>query len=327
MMHIMDRLKYLGLLVLLLFEVSGMAQQLPLYSQFRNAEGLINPASVNSDFFLSEYNVNFAASYRAQWINQEETPRTLFLSGEYISTFGGNFELLSGIQFLQDQTGPFSLNGVYGRIGSLLTEDPYWGAFGIGLSFGLINYRVSANRIVWKDIDDPQIPLNNLQFNRPDIGMGLYYYKRLGGRFLYQDNIYAGISVPQLLGSTYTIEDGSNEVPITRPNHFYATAGWYHFLNEQAFLELSTWMRYVEGAPFNVTLNARFQLGRTVWFGGGVNINGLISLETGINVPGLLGKDTNFRLGYAFDYNTSAFDLPLGTSHELTFAIQFDTYD
>lgn len=76
------------------------AQQLPYYTQFRNFQSIINPGSVSSDFFLYEYNVSIAANYRAQWISQAETPRTAFLSGEYISDWGGAFKLMGGAMIL-----------------------------------------------------------------------------------------------------------------------------------------------------------------------------------------------------------------------------------
>ena len=303
-----------------------LAQQLPFYTQYRHAQAFINPASVNADFFLYEYNVNLNAAYRAQWISNQETPRTMQFSGEYITDFGGAFELVTGMMLFQDRTGPMSLNGAYGRIGSLFTRDPYFGAFGVGFSFGMAQYRVEASRIVWKDPDDPNIPLNDISVSRPDLGCGLFYYKRVGGGYFYQDNIYFGLSVPQILSPEAVVLADGRTTSIKRVPHAYFTSGWYHYFNQDAFLELSLWSKYVQGAPLNLDLNARFQPGRTIWFGAGGNINGMVHLEGGLNIPELFWKDTNFRIGYSFDYSLSAFGLPLGTSHEINIALQFDTY-
>jgi type IX secretion system PorP/SprF family membrane protein len=302
------------------------AQQLPYYTQFRNYQSLINPASVNSEFFLYEYNVSVQANYRAQWIAQEETPRTMQFSGEYISDFGGAFELIAGAALLQDRTGPQSLTGTYARIGSIFAKDPYQGAFSIGFSFGAVQYRVSADRLVWKDPDDPNIPENNISVSRPDIGVGLFYYRRLKNGLFTEDNIYFGLSVPQILGTEPIVQTPDNTVSLSRVPHFFGTAGWYHFINEDAFFEVSGWLKYVDGAPLNLDLMGRFQPTRTFWVGGGFNLNGIVHLEAGLNVPGFVLNDANLRIGYAFDYNISAFNIPFGTSHEITLAYMFDTY-
>ena len=316
----------LGCFFCFFFPKDVFGQQLPYQTQFRQFQAIINPASVNSDFFLYEYNVSVTSTYRMQWIDQPETPRTLHLSTEYISNFGGAFELVGGLSILQDRTGPFSTQGVYGRIGSLFTDDPYFGAFSIGFSFGVVDYRVTANRIAWRDPDDPSIPLFDFATSRPDIGVGLFYYKRLQGGYFDEDNIYFGLSVPQLFNQNTVVPVQDNLVPLTRTPHFYATAGWYHFFNSDAFFEASFWGKYVEGAPFNLQVTGRFQPTRSFWAGAGFNLNGIVHIETGFNIPGILFEDSNLKIGYAFDYNISAFGLDFGSSHELSMAILFDSF-
>lgn len=320
------KLLFLLSTVLLYTGQALQAQQLAFYNQYRNAQAFINPASVNSDFFLYEYNLNINSTYRAQWITQEGTPRSLQASAEYITDFGGSFELLLGGQVMQDRTGPFGLSGAYGRIGSLFSEDPYWGAFGVGFTFGYVQYTVSASDIIWKDIDDPEILLNDFRFGRPDLGFGLFYYKRLGSIYSARDNIYIGLSVPQILSAQDVIVQDNQQAGIQRIPHYYLSGGWYHFFNADSFLELSSWLKYVEGSNLNADVNARFQPGRTIWFGGGFNFNGLVHLEGGLNIPELMGRNSNLKIAYSFDYSLAALGLQLGTSHELTMALQLATY-
>ena len=73
--------KICPLVCALLFCSTLVAQQLPLFAQYRNASGLINPASINAEYFLYEYDLNFNASYRSQWQQQPETPRTMQVTG------------------------------------------------------------------------------------------------------------------------------------------------------------------------------------------------------------------------------------------------------
>jgi type IX secretion system PorP/SprF family membrane protein len=321
------RILHLYILSFVAFVSSIKAQQLSYYTQFRNAQSILNPASVNSDYFLYEYNTSIQATYRGQWVENPETPRHALLSGEYITNMQGEraFELLTGGHIVQDQIGPFSTTGYYGRLGGLFTEDPYFGAFSVGMSIGALQYQVRADRLKWADPGDLNVPEQNVNRTTLDIGIGAFYYKRLQGGNVDGDNIYAGFSVPQLLGNDVgfkTLEP--RQVRFLQAQHFYLTGGWYHFINDEAFLEVSAWAKHTKGVPFNLSLIGRFQPKRTVWFGGGFNINGMTHLEIGVNIPNMLFQDSNMKIAYAIDYNIAAFGLPLGTSHEVTLAYMFD---
>jgi type IX secretion system PorP/SprF family membrane protein len=304
------------------------AQQLPYQTQFRQLYAYINPASVSSDYFLYEYNASVNASYRLQWAAQPQTPRTFHLAGEYIHNSGSRdaaFNLAGGAMLLRDRVGPLGLTGAYARVASLFANDPYFGAFSAGFSFGMTQYRILHDRIVWETLDDPDIPLDDISTTKPEVGLGIYYFKRLRRGKLAGDNFYAGLSVPQLWAAHVEVSSQDNSVPLTRIPHFYLTSGWYHFFNEESFFEIGVWAKYVNGAKLNVHLTGRFQPLRTFWVGGGFNPNGLMHLETGFNLPGFLAENGALKIGYAFDYNITAFDLPLGSSHELHLSYLLDT--
>lgn len=309
--------------------IAGLnAQQLPYQTQFRQLYAYINPASISSDYFLYEYNAAINASYRLQWAAQPQTPRTFHLAGEYIhnnNARGAGFNLAGGAMLLRDRVGPLSLTGGHVRLSSLFSGDPYFGAFSAGFSLGATQYRLLHDRIVWESLNDPNIPLEDIATTKPEIGVGIYYFKRLRKGKLSGDNFYTGLSVPQLWAAHDVVNSLGKKIPITRVPHLYMTGGWYHFFNEDSFLELGFWAKYAPGAPFNVHITGRFQPMRTFWVGGGFNPNGLAHLETGFNLPGFIAPDGNLKVGYAFDYNISAFGLPLGPSHELHLSYLFDT--
>lgn len=322
-------MKYTYLLSALL-QLPGwvFAQQLPYQTQFRQLYSYINPASVSSDYFLYEYNTSINASYRLQWAAQPQTPRTFHMSGEYIhnnNNRDAGFNLAGGATILQDRVGPLGTTAVQARVASLFAKDPYFGAFSVGFSFGMTQYRLLHERIVWETLDDPNIPLADISTTRPELGLGAYYFKRIRKGKLRGDNFYAGVSVPQLWAAQVDVASLGNEVPVTRIPHVYLTGGWYHFFNEDSFIEVSTWAKYTNGARPNVHLTGRYQPIRPFWLGAGFNPNGLVHLETGFNLPGFLAENGSLKIGYAFDYNISAFDLPLGSSHELHLSYLFDT--
>lgn len=328
MMKIINMKKILSLLGLFLWPFLAQAQQLPYQTQFRQLYAYINPASISSDYFLYEYNASVNASYRLQWAEQPQTPRTFHLAGEYIHNSGRRgegFNLAGGAMLLRDRIGPLSLTGAYARVASLFAQDPYFGAFSAGFSVGATQYRLLHDRIVWETFDDPDIPLGDISTTQPEVGVGVYYYKRLRKGPLQGDNFYGGLSVPQLWAANVDVSSFGNQVPVTRIPHLYLTGGWYHFFNEDSFLEIGVWSKYTKGARPNIHLTGRFQPVRTFWVGGGFNPNGLVHLETGFNLPGFITEEGSLKIGYAFDYNISAFDLPFGASHELHISYLLDT--
>ncbi len=321
-------MKYTAILLFLTFSTALTAQQLPYQVQFRQMYSYINPASVNSDYFLYEYNTALNTSYRMQWSAHPQTPRTIHASVDFIHdnhNRGRGFNLASGVMLLQDRTGPLSLTGAHVRIASLFAEDPYLGAFSLGFNAGATQYRLQHERILWEDLTDGSIPTEDIATTRPEVGVGAFYYKRLKKGRLKGDNIYAGLSVPQLLAARVQVQSGTNQVPVTRVPHVFFTGGWYHFFNAESFLETTIWVKDATGARTNVHLLARFQPMRTFWVGGGFNPNGLVHLEAGFNLPGFLAENGALKIGYAYDYNITTFELPFGSSHELHLSYLFDT--
>jgi type IX secretion system PorP/SprF family membrane protein len=317
----LNRLPLISCCTFLLFSTQTDAQQLSYFTQFRNAQGILNPASVNSDYFLYEYNTAVQATYRGQWVENPETPRTALLSVEHITDMRGEraFELLMGGYIQQDRTGPLSSTGYYGRFGSIFTQDPYFGAFSVGMTVGALQTRVDAMGLRWTDPDDPSVPDQNARQTTLDIGLGGFYYKRLQRG----DNIYAGVSVQQLTGNDIQYSIPDKTVVKKQEPHFYLTAGWYHFVSEDSFWEVSAWAKHTKGSAFNLSMIGRFQFTRTIWVGGGFNLNGMTHLEAGFNIPNMLFDNSNLKIAYGVDYNLSAFGLPLGTSHEVTLAYMF----
>jgi type IX secretion system PorP/SprF family membrane protein len=319
------KIKYLILLLLLpdiLF-----SQQLPYQTQFRQMYAFINPAAVSSDYFLYEYNASLHSSYRLQWSGQPQTPRTFLLGGEYIVNNkhrDDGFNLATGGMLLRDRVGPLSLTGCSARIAGLFAADPYLGAFSAGFSIGATQYRLLHDRIVWETLDDQLVPLTDISITRPEVALGIYYFKRLRNGRLAGDNFYAGASVPQLLAAQTDVASLDHLVPITRIPHLYLTGGWYHFFNEDSFIEAGFWAKFTNGARSNIHLNFRFQPIRTFWAGAGFNPNGLVHLETGFNLPGFINENGSLKIGYAFDYNISAFDVNFGASHELHISYLLD---
>jgi type IX secretion system PorP/SprF family membrane protein len=310
------------LLFYLLLAATGLsAQQLSLFTQYRENTTLINPAAVESDFLAYGQNISFGASYRAQWVGLDNAPTTQTVRGTYLATGMSGVALQAGGHIINDQTGPTGFTGFYGRIAGIVTDDPEYGGFSVGLSAGFVQYRIRASDLDLRDEGDVIGSVDQSQMN-PDVGVGVFFYKAIGGRFV--DNyIYGGISVPQVLGLDLTFKDDQNDFTTQRVRHYYGLLGFYKFFDNGSFLEPSVWVKYVENAPTNVDVNLRYQLPVALWIGAGGSTAGTVHLETGFVLGENVGFDNFVRLGYGYDYSFSSFGPSAGSTHELNVAFSF----
>ncbi len=310
------------LLLCLLLAATGLtAQQLSLFTQYRENTTLINPAAVESDFLAYGQNISFGASYRAQWVGLDNAPTTQTVRGTYLAAGMSGVALQAGGHIINDQTGPTGFTGFYGRIAGVLTDDPEYGGFSVGLSAGFVQYRIRASDLDLRDEGDVIGSVDQSQMN-PDVGVGVFFYKAIGGRFV--DNyIYGGVSVPQVLGLDLTFKDDQNDFTTQRVRHFYGLLGFYKFFDNGSFLEPSVWVKYVQNAPTNVDVNLRYQLPVALWIGAGGSTAGTVHLETGFVLGENVGFDNFVRLGYGYDYSFSSFGPSAGSTHELNVAFSF----
>ncbi|MFK7807061.1 MAG: PorP/SprF family type IX secretion system membrane protein [Saprospiraceae bacterium] len=298
------------------------AQQLPLFTQYRENTTLINPASFNHDYLLNEHNISFGASYRRQWTDLKSGPQTQTVRGEYIFDDIGNFALVAGGYLLNDKTGPTGLTGVYGRFAGVITDDPYYGGLSIGLSAGAVQYRVNINEIRLRDPNDV-LGMDDQSQIHPDVGFGVYAYKLLdGGGFLDESHVYAGLSVPQVIGLDLEFKEEGADFSTKRIQHFYGQVGLYKYIGD-GFIQPSAWVKYVPNAPVNVDFNLRYQMQGSFWLGAGASTAGNAHIETGLLIGEGAGFDSNFRIGYGFDYSFSSFGPFAGGTHEINLSYSF----
>jgi hypothetical protein len=98
-------------------------------------------------------------------------------------------------------------------------------------------------------------------------------------------------------------------------------AGWYWFTGSDSYLEVSSWVKYVEGAPLNADINLRYQLPSAPYLGAGFSTASNFTFEAGINVGQSYNADTHFRIGYAYGYSFRSFGPSVGGTHEIQLAV------
>jgi len=305
----------------------GSAQQLPLFTQYREMAGFINPAAVPLDHLLYNYHIFIGSSARFQWVSKENTPRTQTLHGEWIGK-GDAFALMAGGYLLNDQAGRIGTTGMYGRLGSIFFGDQEEGGISTALSFGGLQYRVNPVGLRAKDPDDDAAqPFSAIS---ADVGLGVFGWKKLGGGSYVGNNIlYGGISVPQLIGAKSTLttfravtsggDSVSRSLNYAQRQHFYLQGGYVQRFTESSFIDFVCWVKYVHNAPIHVDFTARYQPFDYLWFGLGFNTAYNLHIDTGV----YFNEAKSIRLGYGFDYNLSPKLLYFGNSHEINLSFAF----
>jgi len=300
------------------------AQQLPLFTQYRSSQGLLNPASINGDYFAYENNLSFGASYRNQWTGIDNNPTTQMIQGEYFSAGRGDLNYVAGGYLMNDQTGPTGFTGIYGRFATVISDNPRFGGISIGLNLGVNQYRVDGTQIRLKDEGDLIGQQNYTQWF-PDAGLGVFAYTTLEGGLLDDDILFGGLSVPQVIGLDLAFQTEEGTFHTRRVQHIYLNGGLYHFINDDSFLEFSTWMKYVPNAPFNFDANVRYQMAGNFWGGLGGSSAGNVHIEAGFILGGNLGFSNTVKIGYGYDYSISSFGPYVGPTHELNLAVSLDS--
>lgn len=306
-----------------LIGVTAQAQQMPLFTQYREMQGVINPAAINYGFFTDQHKGSVGVSFRRQWVDMPGPPTTQILRGEYFAADHTGVTILAGGYLMNDQTGPTGFTGLYGRIAGVITSDAEFSGLSIGLAAGGVQYRVKTSEIKLRDLDDIRANQDRTQFY-PDLSIGAFWYQRLDG-VADEDYIYAGVSIPQIMALDLSVPTGvsSQEVHLQRVRHYYAQAGWYHFFGEGSFVEPSIWLRYVPNVPLSVDMNVRYQAANNFWIGLGGSIQGMIHAEAGVILGKNVGYDSNIKFGYGFDYSTRTYGPFVGATHEVNLSFAF----
>lgn len=321
-------LLFLGFLI---FGLDALAQQLPLFTQYRDSWTQLNPATPYNGYVNYEHKLAIGISHRQQWLDADliGAPTTSLAQFQYVSE-ALNFH--TGGYILNDQTGNIGTTGVYGNFAYQLSigKGRVDQTLSIGVNGGLVQYRVAIPEGVRTHNGIGGAFSETIWY--PDFGMGVFYN--------YDDRFYAGLSVPQLLGLDLNLrdtEDPNNSFELTKVRHYYALIGGYFdfdfFENESSFLEPSIWIRYVENVPLSIDINLRYKPSDYFWIGAGIGsasitpsireqeivnpLKKVLHLEAGIIIPKVSKKDGNLKIGFGYDVQLSEYLVNFGNSAEV----------
>ncbi len=282
------------IIIVLFFGLVSQAQQNPHYTQYMYNMNVVNPAYMIDEPGLIEV----GTLYRSQWVGIEGAPKT----GNVFANIPLNDKIELSVSYLNDRIGDvvnqdlFNIDFAY-RIN--LTED-------LNLSFGL---KAGIDNLRF-DFSGTNVSSDALFQNTSKTVLNIG-----AGAFLFKEEFYVGLSSPNLIPSDLDI---NNDVLYQNAIHVFLIGGYVFTLNDDFKLKPSTVVKMVSGAPlsFDISANAmyvdRFELG--------------VSYRYQDAVTALAGfKITpELRIGYAYDFNTSALNDFNSGSHEFMLTYRFD---
>jgi type IX secretion system PorP/SprF family membrane protein len=292
----MKKISLLLIFITILTVKDMSAQQDPQYTQYMYNMNIMNPAYAGSKESLS-----ITALYRTQWAGLDGAPETITLSAH--APVGERVGL--GLSAIKDELGPISETNVYIDFSYTLPMGESL-KLALGIKGGATFHDVGLTSLELQDPGDP--------FFSEDISN---VYPNVGaGAFLYTENFYLGLSVPNFLNSIHLDENGLQYGSETQ--HFFATAGYVFQISDNFKLKPSVLVKSAFDAPISLdgNLNAlffdRFEIGA--------------SYRLDDSFSGLVGfQVTDFlRIGYAYDHIISELKGVGSASHEVI--VTFDIF-
>ncbi len=295
----MQRIRLILPLALLALSANvASAQQELMISQYMFNGLFLNPAYAGSHPYTSA-----TALHRSQWVGMEGAPRTNLLGID--GPLMGN-KMGLGFTFSHDMIGvsrdvEMAANYAYRiRTGSN-------GHLAFGLKAGLSFYTAKLSDLVYWDTQDALYQNNISNATVGKFGFGLYWNN---------ERSFVGISVPTIYAADGKLSSQPSDAPEHYfTQHYYLNAGHVFELNENFDLKPSVLIKYQQQAPPEVDLNMNLLFKDRFWLGAGY--------RTGDAVVGMVEFQINrlFRVGYAYDMNTSKLRHYNGGSHEVMLGI------
>jgi type IX secretion system PorP/SprF family membrane protein len=302
----------------LLLSSSVNAQQIEEFSILRENAVALNPAMVGIKGFLAG-----EATFRKQFTQLNGAPYTAFLMME-----GQVADKNVGIagSLIQDQVGPtgktgLSLSASYHlKLGKKYkysaTENGHYNTeadhmITFGLSFSLMQFRLNGSELVPNQQGDPQLYTSNAYKLTPDVAFGVYYQ--------WMNHLYAGVSVPQLMGLNvnYTGRDGVSAIKTVQHLNFLL-GGKIEIVKHKFSIDPIAGFRWVDHAPYQGDIGARLTFLDGIWVGGTYRSASTFVIDAGIEIKGIV------RLCYAYDYHFASYSMDIGPTHEATLAFKFN---
>ncbi|HTE30184.1 MAG TPA: type IX secretion system membrane protein PorP/SprF [Chryseolinea sp.] len=286
-------------IVTLIFESIGMAQQYPVFSQYYFNELVLNPAYAGSNVQLS-----LTTMYRNQWVNFPGAPKTFSFSGH---TALKRNKIGVGLMVNHDEIGVYKNEHIFASYSYKIHFHDATLAMGLQAGINILGADYSK-----LDLQNPADAAfyNILNVVKPNFGGGLYYTKK---------NFFVGFSVPFLLNNKVANSVETMMGRLKEARYYFLRSGVVFPLDrfKKVKMNPSVLIRAQEGQPLSFDINNAFIFYDV--FSAGVSYRSSDSFISFID----LKISEKFHFGYSYDWTTSSLSRYSNGTHE--FMINYRT--
>ncbi len=296
-----------------LFAGTLAAQQVEEFSLLRENAFVLNPALAGTQGYI-----HGTATFRKQFTRIEQSPYTALLAmdGEIKDKHIG-----IGGYVIHDVTGPTGKTSgtisiaynipLYRKYSARLSNGRANHILSIGASISVVQYRLQANQLLLDNPGDPRLYTSTGNKIFPDASFGIYYkWKNL---------LYAGVSVPQLMGLNINYRGNDGTAKIKKVQHLNILVGGKIEMARGNFsIDPVAAFRWVKGGPPQGDIGVRFMMYKIFYIGANYRSLNYAVMEAGFSVKDL------FFVSYAYDFNASKYRKDLGSTHELCLSFKID---
>lgn len=297
------KIKFLIILMVVLLSINVRGQQDPQFTHYMYNMSVINPAYATDNPDV----MNIGGLYRSQWVGAVGGPVT----GTFFAHKPLSKRVEMGVSFVHDEIGDVvNENNVYVDFAYVLPLSENT-KLSFGAKGGATFFDTNFNGFVYTDpLPDPAFQ-NNISKVFPNVGAGMY---------LFGENYYAGISVPNLLMTKHLERQSGITTTGVEAMHYFITGGYVFTFNgnDNFKLKPAFMAKAVSGAPLSLDITANalfnnfFELG--VGYRKGDAVSGLVNFYI---TPTL-------RIGYSYDYTLTNLSKFNSGSHEVFVLFDLD---
>jgi len=283
-------MKYIILKICLILSIFATYSQ---QSKSQFTQYMYNTITLNPAYAGSKEDLNVFGMYRAQWLGVEGAPKTGVFSIEGL--VGRRTGV--GVNFTSDRVGISDQSSITLDYSYIVPLSPaYKLAFGLSGTANLLN--IDYEKLHSKDVDSSQQNING-EFS-PNAGAGI---------FLYSNNFYFGVSVPNILEKTRY--ENAIKSKVSEHLNTNVISGYVFDMNNSMRLKLATLVNVGKDSPLSFDLTANIMFFDRFVLGGAWRSSGTISALAGFQ----LGE--SFFMGYAYDLEKTKLSNNGAGTHEL----------
>lgn len=293
-----NKLKFAVGCIMLLLTGNMVAQQSPQYGLYQ-----FNPLAINPAYAGSRNAISAILLHRSQWVGLKGAPMTQSLTAHMPLS---NNSIGVGLSVANDKVGSSNTTWIYGDFSYsfLLNEKEDKIAFGLKGGVDLFNADFNGLKVIDATDQAYTTPVNSSV--KPNVGFGAYYYG---------EKHFAGFSVPKLIESKIS---NAGSLISNLKRHYYLMGGYVFTLTDEIYFRPSSVVKVAMNSPVNVDINASFLFKERLWVGAMFRTDGSVGVNSVFYI------NSQFYVGYAFEYSTSSLRSYSYGTHELMLGLDLN---